>query len=185
MKIYTKTGDDGTTGLIGGDRIAKNSHRMQAIGDVDELNAAIGLARATSSKSGPREVDADLERIQNWLFDLGAELASLTNQPGRYRSLDSSQTEFLEQSIDRQVASLEPLRNFIVPGGSDLSAALHFARCICRRAERSLLELDAREPVETEAKVFLNRLSDWLFVCARTSNRLLGVQDVKWGRTGE
>ncbi|HVT14109.1 MAG TPA: cob(I)yrinic acid a,c-diamide adenosyltransferase [Fimbriimonadaceae bacterium] len=181
MKIYTRTGDSGTTGLIGGARIAKNSLRMTAIGDVDELNAAIGMARS----HGAGSLDAELATIQNWLFDLGAELASPTEHARQYKAISEAQTARLEESIDRQTEALEPLREFILPGGSSLGAALHLARCICRRAERSILELNAHEPLDRDSLVFVNRLSDWLFVAARTANRLDGVMDVKWQRIGD
>ena len=181
MKIYTKTGDDGTTGLIGGGRIAKNSLRMTAIGDVDELNAAIGVARA----AGAGELDAQLALVQNLLFDLGAELASPTEHARQYRAISERHIEMLEQSIDEQTAGLEPLKEFILPGGTECAARIHLARCMCRRAERSILELDAQETVSEEAKTFMNRLSDWLFTAARTANHAAGVQDVKWRRTGE
>jgi cob(I)alamin adenosyltransferase len=181
MKIYTKTGDSGTTGLIGGARIDKNSLRIASIGDVDELNAAIGWTRIGSSGT----LDEELELIQNSLFDLGAELASPIEHPRQYRALNQTQTTILETSIDRQTADLEPLMHFILPGGSEFAARLHLARGVCRRAERSILELNAHEPVSHEALAFMNRLSDWLFVAARTANRLADVQDVKWRRTGE
>jgi cob(I)alamin adenosyltransferase len=181
MKIYTKTGDGGTTGLIGGTRIEKNSLRITAIGDVDELNAAIGWSRLQLSD----ELDGELELIQNWLFDLGAELASPVEHARQYRALSATQTSTLENSIDRQTAQLESLTHFILPGGGELGARLHLSRSICRRAERSILELNAHEPVSQEALTFMNRLSDWLFVAARTANRLSDVQDVKWRRTGE
>ena len=183
MKIYTRTGDDGTTGLIGGGRIAKDSARIAAIGDVDELNAAIGLARAEGA--GAPALDSELSNIQNWLFDLGAELASPTEHRRQYRAIGAGQIEALERSIDRQTAELEPLQSFILPGGCEAAARLHLARCICRRAERSMLELNRIEPVESDALAFVNRLSDWLFTAARTVNRLAGVHDVKWQRIGE
>jgi cob(I)alamin adenosyltransferase len=180
MKIYTKTGDTGTTGLIGGSRIAKNSLRMSAIGDVDELNAAIGLA----GTAGAGDLDAELARVQNLLFDLGAELASPIEHARQYRAIAADDIELLERSIDAQTAELEPLRNFILPGGAEVGARLHLARCLCRRAERSILELNAHEEVGSEALTFMNRLSDWLFTAARTANRLGGVQDVKWQPKG-
>ncbi len=184
MKIYTKSGDNGTTGLIGGGRIAKNSVRMAAIGDVDELNAAIGLARGREH-SLPAEFESELELIQNWLFDLGAELASPAEHRLQYRAIGPKQIKTLEDSIDNQSDHLEALRNFILPGGSEPAGRLHFARCVCRRAERSILELNEQEPVGTEALIFINRLSDWLFTAARTANSLAGVQDVKWRHTGD
>ncbi|MFI5386730.1 MAG: cob(I)yrinic acid a,c-diamide adenosyltransferase [Fimbriimonadales bacterium] len=184
MKIYTRTGDSGTTGLIGGARIEKNSLRIAAIGDVDELNAAVGISR-TPEADGSSELDSELEAIQNWLFDLGAELASPTEHARQYRAIGSSQVALLEASIDRQTAQLEPLQSFILLGGSEFAARLHLARCVCRRAERSILELNAQTAVGDEALAFINRLSDWLFTAARTANRLAGVQDVKWHRTGD
>jgi len=180
MKIYTKTGDSGTTGLIGGSRIEKNSLRIAAIGDVDELNAAIGSCRRQVT-----ELDSELEAVQNWLFDLGAELASPAEHSRQYKAIGPSQIGRLETSIDKQTAQLEPLRAFILPGGSEQAARLHLARCVCRRAERSILELNSQEPVGNDALAFVNRLSDWLFVAARTANRLAGVQDVKWQRIEE
>lgn len=180
MKIYTKTGDEGTTGLIGGARIAKASLRMTAIGDVDELNAAIGLARAASDA-----MDAVLGPTQSWLFDLGGELASPNEHARMHRVSWASQIETLERSIDALTANLEPLRHFILPGGSEFAARLHFARCVCRRAERSILALHEHEPVNAEPRVFVNRLSDWLFTAARTANQTAGVQDVKWEPSGD
>ncbi len=177
MKIYTKTGDKGETGLVGNARVKKTSTRIQAIGEVDELNAAIGLAR-TESQGG--ELDEDLAKIQSTLFDLGAELASLPGSKITFAILGSHPAENLEKSIDEQTASLEPLKNFILPGGSKLAAHLHLARCICRRAERSVLELHEEEPLRSEVLVFLNRLSDWLFVSARTANCQSGIDDVPW-----
>lgn len=179
MKIYTRTGDDGTTGLIGGARIPKNSLRISAIGAVDEVNAAIGWVRAAQ----PAELDSELELFQNWLFDLGAELASPTEHRLQHRALTPAKVEKIERSIDRQTAELEPLKNFILPGGSETASRIHIARGACRQAERSILELNEHEPVSAEALAFINRLSDWLFVAARTANRLAGVQDVKWSST--
>lgn len=181
MKIYTKTGDAGTTGLIGGERIAKNSLRIGAIGAVDELNAQIGWVRSL----GSWELDADMEWMQNLLFDLGAELASPTEHARQHRAISPEKIGRVEESIDAQTEMLEPLRNFILPGGSELAARIHIARGACRRAERSILELNEHEPVSGEALAFINRLSDWLFVAARTANRVNGVMDVKWSATGE
>jgi cob(I)alamin adenosyltransferase len=181
LKIYTKTGDAGQTGLVGGQRIAKHHPRMDAIGDVDELNAAIGLC-ATGAEGAPF---ADLLiNIQNWLFDLGAELATPSESRFDQQRIGPEASARLEQSIDEQNERLEPLRNFILPGGTDLAARLHLARSICRRAERSVLALHAEDSaVRDDARIFLNRLSDWLFVCARTANHLANVQDVKWSQS--
>lgn len=177
MKIYTRTGDQGETGLIGGLRVAKTSPRINAIGDVDELNAAIGYAMVSAQHD---ELSHLLFKIQNWLFEIGAEIAS----PGeeRFETIESEATCQLEGSIDLLNESLPMLTNFILPGGSELAARLHLARAVCRRAERTVLEVNQEEPVREELRIFLNRLADWLFVAARTANRLSDVQDVNWKR---
>lgn len=174
MKIYTKTGDKGTTGLVGGSRVSKTDDRIIAIGDVDELNALIGVARTFAGS----DHDSNLSLIQNWLFDLGAELATPPDSKFDNSSISDNHIEFLEQSIDAMTSQVEPLRNFILPGGSPLAAALHHARTVCRRAERSVivLDLERAEPV-----TFLNRLSDWLFTAARFANREAG--DVIWSKS--
>jgi cob(I)alamin adenosyltransferase len=179
MKIYTKTGDDGFTGLLGGERVSKHSLRMHAIGDVDELNASLGLCRTEAANSC---LEPMLGRIQSWLFDLGAELASKGDGPGTYHAMTGQQSLALEADIDQLTDRMEPLKNFILPGGAPLSAQLHLARAICRRAERTVLTLATLEEVRTEATIFLNRLSDWLFVAARTANHEASVEDVKWSR---
>lgn len=177
MKVYTKTGDTGETGLIGGDRVTKDDLRMEAIGTVDELNACIGICRAHSGTGGLGE---RLESIQRELFDAGAELGSLRD--GRYyrQAFQPHHVEALERSIDEQTEALEPLRHFILPGGSELAAHLHHARTVCRRAERAILRLHHRDGVEALTLVYFNRLSDWLFVAARTANRLAERKDVIW-----
>ena len=177
MKIYTRTGDAGQTGLIGGLRVDKNSPRIAAIGDIDELNAAVGLARRQANGIA---LDSTLEMIQNWLFEAGAEVAS----PGqeRFETIESEAIRHLESSMDAQTEALPALQNFILPGGSELGARLHLARAICRRAERTVLELNTVEPVREELRVLMNRLADWLFVAARTANALSHVQDVNWKR---
>lgn len=177
MKIYTKTGDGGQTGLVGGSRVSKGSSRIQAIGDVDELNAAIGCARAEATDFC---LDPLLAWTQSALFDVGAELASAPGARISFATLASDACSRLEASIDEQSASLSPLRNFILPGGCKLASSLHFARCVCRRAERSVLLLNEKEEVRSDVLAFLNRLSDWLFVAARTANHLAGVDDVPW-----
>jgi len=173
MKIYTKTGDDGSTGLLGGSRISKASPRVQAIGDVDELNAAIGAVRVVHT-------DSLLEMVQCALFDLGAELASPPNSKYEVDGPSISNSIELEHSIDEMNGSLPPLKNFILPGGSEAAVRLHLARGICRRAERSVLALNELEAVSIESRVFLNRLSDWLFVAARAANAAAGIEDVPW-----
>jgi cob(I)alamin adenosyltransferase len=182
MKIYTKTGDTGDTGLFGGPRVRKDSPRIEAYGTVDELNAVLGLARAESL---PDEIDALLYRVQNELFDLGAELATPNAEERGLRSLGAAQIAALEQAIDRGESQLAPLKQFILPGGNRGAALLHNARTVCRRAERRLITL-ANEPDEklaTEPVVYLNRLSDLLFVLARWTNQLAGVADVPWQKT--
>ena len=179
MKIYTKTGDAGQTGLFGGPRVAKDDPRIEAYGAVDELNAAIGLARAESL---PADIDALLARIQSELFDLGAELA--TPDPAKHGMavLGLPHFEALEQAIDRHEAGLPPLKEFILPGGSRGAAALHLARTICRRAERRLVTLVdvSAEPVSPNLVIYLNRLGDLLFVLTRATNAAAGVADVPW-----
>jgi cob(I)alamin adenosyltransferase len=181
VKIYTRTGDDGTTGLLGGDRIKKDSLRIQAIGDVDELNTVVGFARIHSATS---KLDHELAEIQNWLFDLGAELACLPGGKFDIRTISERHISRLEQSIDLQTAELPPLKVFILPGGTALGATLHQARAVCRRAERSVLALgdDGARP---ETAKFLNRLSDWFFTAARTANLDEGVLDIAWKKSEE
>lgn len=175
MKIYTRTGDEGTTGLLGGDRIEKRSYRINAIGDIDELNAAIGVAAV-----GASPLHDHLVRVQNWLFDLGSEVAAPPGGKFQIEAIQEPQIEWLETKIDEWEAELPELKNFILPGGTALAAHLHLARTICRRAERALWHLAETEPVREVSLRFLNRLSDWLFVAARTANATAGVVDVKW-----
>ena len=182
MKIYTKTGDAGDTGLFGGPRVRKDSPRIEAYGTVDELNAVLGLARAEAL---PDEIDALLYRVQNELFDLGAELATPNAEERGLRSLGAAQIAALELAIDRGESQLAPLREFILPGGNRGAAWLHVARTVCRRAERRLVSLSAMpgEKLAAEPIVYLNRLSDLLFVLARWTNQLAGVADVPWKKS--
>lgn len=179
MKIYTKTGDDGETGLFGGPRVRKYHTRVVAYGEVDETNAAIGVARAANM---PEHLDAILERISSELFLLGAELAT----PGAAGKLKSRITDAhigtLEREIDSLETSLKPLENFILPAGTPAAAALHLARCVSRRAERQVVALGDTEDVQLSPQllIYLNRLSDLLFVMAREANRAAGVKDVPW-----
>jgi cob(I)alamin adenosyltransferase len=177
LKIYTKTGDAGQTGLIGGLRVSKTDVRICAIGEVDELNASIGWIRVQLAFSDLSDV---MNQVQGWLFEIGAELAS----PGeeRFATLNETAVHALEGSIDRMVAGLPELKNFILPGGTELAARLHIARSVCRRAERTVLVLHNESPVRKVVRVFLNRLADWLFVAARTANSLENVKDVCWKR---
>jgi cob(I)alamin adenosyltransferase len=180
-KIYTRTGDDGSTGLASGERRAKHDARVEAYGDVDEANSAIGLARL-STVTTP-ELDAMLERIQNDMFDLGADLATPpSDQPLGYEPLRIHMTQVtrIEAEIDALNARLAPLRSFVLPGGSPAAAALHLARAISRRAERRMVALAASgEEVGAPALQFINRLSDFLFVAARVANHD-GAGDVLW-----
>lgn len=180
-KIYTKTGDDGTTGLVRGPRRLKHDLRVECFGTVDEANSYIGVARV-STESMPK-IDMILSRIQNDLFDVGSDLATPGKDPeGSPPSLrvTNAQTLWLENTIDQFNADLAPLTSFILPGGTPLAATLHIARTIVRRAERGVVELMAREPdVNPEALRYLNRLSDLLFVLARVANTN-GRKDVLW-----
>lgn len=162
-KIYTRTGDEGTAGLVDGSRVSKASPRMAAIGDVDEANAAVGAAVAALTDDSVAE---RLRRIQNELFDLGADIATPGEVEGALRIV-ASQVERLEHEIDSMNAGLEPLRSFILPGGSLEVAALHHARTVVRRAERSAVALAGSEQVNPDALAYLNRLSDHLFVATR------------------
>lgn len=168
-RIYTRTGDDGTTGLVDGSRRTKHDARMQAIGDVDELNSLIGLAVIAASEVTAR----NLQRIQNDLFDLGADLATPGTdfEPSEMvLRVVPSQVEWLEAAIDALNEDLPPLTSFILPGGSEAAARIHVARAAARRAERSGVALAAAEPVNPQALAYLNRLSDYLFVLARATN---------------
>ena len=183
MKIYTKTGDAGETGLFGGGRTPKDSPRVAAYGEVDELNAALGVARAL----GPEQfADSLLESIQRDLFTIGAELA--TPDPDKLHkvfahgraAIGDSGVAALEQAIDEQESRLEPLKHFILPGGTPQAAALHLSRTVCRRAERAVVAVARRERISPAILRYLNRLSDLLFVLARAANAHAGRPDVKW-----
>jgi cob(I)alamin adenosyltransferase len=174
-KIYTRTGDGGSAGLVDGSRVSKASLRMAAIGDVDEANAAIGVAIAALPLG---DVAERLLTIQNDLFDLGADAATPGNVDGALRIV-ASQVERLEQEIDAMNAGLEPLTSFILPGGSAAVAALHLARAVVRRAERTAVALNEAEPLNPQLLAYLNRLSDHMFVCARLIASRTGG-DVLW-----
>lgn len=186
-KIYTRTGDDGTTGLVDGSRSLKDDPRMAAIGDVDETNSAIGSA--LSAFDGPDEagIALGLARIQNDLFDLGADIATPGKdfEPSEMElRVVASQTAWLESEIDRLNAALDPLTSFILPGGTRAAAALHLARAIARRAERMLVSADRAHGLNPEAMRYINRLSDYLFTAARRANVRTksgtGAGDVLW-----
>lgn len=179
-KIYTRTGDDGTTGLVDGPRRNKDDLRVEAYGTVDETNAVLGMARL--QLVGMHQVDEVLSRIQNDLFDLGSDLATPGSDENRsYRALriTAAQIDWLETRIDHFNAALDPLTSFILPGGSPLAAALHLARTVARRAERIVVGLSRSETVNPQAVRYLNRLSDLLFVLARVANNN-GKNDVLW-----
>ncbi|MGK9237378.1 cob(I)yrinic acid a,c-diamide adenosyltransferase [Inquilinus limosus] len=181
-RIYTRGGDAGETSLVGGRRVAKHDLRVDAFGTVDEANAVIGLARLQTAPSGlGGEADAMLGRIQNDLFDLGADLATPEEPAPKHLPLrvTAAQVERLEREIDTMNAALAPLNSFVLPGGSAASAHLHHARTVVRRAERLISALTAAEPVNPEALKYANRLSDHLFVLARHLNDD-GRKDVLW-----
>lgn len=179
MKIYTKTGDGGDTGLFGGLRVSKSDPRVDAYGDIDELNSVIGMVRAEGVEP---DVDALLGDIQLELFDIGAELAT---QPGKEDKLKvpmvtDAQIERFEHAMDRAETELAPLTAFVLPGGSKTAAVLHLARTVCRRAERRIVALSLHERVRPEVIRYVNRLSDLLFTLARLANVRRGVPDVSW-----
>lgn len=177
MKIYTKTGDDGTTSLFGGQRVLKSDLRIDAYGTVDELNSQLGWV---ASMRPDAELASMIDRLQHLLFTLGADLATPPAVDVRIDRVSEENVGELEHMIDSLDARLTPLRSFILPGGSPTSAGLHLARTICRRSERILIHARETESINDEALQFLNRLSDLLFVMARFENVSKGVDDVKW-----
>jgi cob(I)alamin adenosyltransferase len=180
MKIYTRTGDKGDTGLFGGGRVPKSHPRVEAYGDVDELNASIGLARAIELM--PR-IDEVLVPLQRDLFAIGAQLATPDRDKMKKQlekaNIDDRRITELERAIDDGDAELEPLKSFILPGGTPKAAALHVARTVCRRAERRVIALQDEE-IPPIVVVYLNRLSDLLFTLARVANRRAGAGEVTW-----
>ncbi len=178
MKIYTKTGDEGTTGLFGGTRVPKSSPRIAAYGDIDELNAVLGVVIAHAEQS---VVQSTLRMIQNHLFILGAQLASPSTDP-KIERITSAHIDFLERQIDVMTESLPPLKHFILPGGGRTAAHLHLARTVCRRAERNTVYLSSLpgEPVDNWVMIYINRLSDFLFVFSRLANQLEKLKDIEW-----
>lgn len=193
MKIYTKTGDNGTTGLFAGPRVPKDHPRIQSYGTVDELNATIGVVVATFRDEKEAMLPADttqlcleemMKTIQSDLFSIGAQLATPDPQAHDMCILSEARVEELEQCIDQLEAELVPLSNFIIPGGSKTSAMLHLSRTICRRAERDIVSL-AHEADDRHCElliVYLNRLSDLLFQLARVANARAGIEDPAWER---
>lgn len=181
MKIYTRTGDQGSTALFGGERIPKTHARIAAYGTVDETNSIIGLARASLlRRDETAAVDRVLADVQRDLFVLGADLATPEESRAKAPRISSEHVEKLENEIDMLEKDLEPLKQFILPGGSPAGAGLHVARTVCRRAERLVLEAAAKAVVSELAAVYLNRLSDLLFVAARWTNMREGFREDEW-----
>jgi cob(I)alamin adenosyltransferase len=178
MKIYTRTGDDGSTGLIGGSRVGKDDAAIECYGTLDELNATIGAAVIVADA----EARGWLGQVQAELFTIGSHLATpaAATQAKSLPMIDGDWVARLEQQIDAAEATLPPLRNFILPGGTEFAARLHVARTVCRRAERLLVATARQRPIDPLMITYVNRLSDWLFVQARRANHLAGVPDVPW-----
>lgn len=185
-KIYTRTGDDGTTGLVGGERVGKDDARIEAYGTVDELNACLGMVRDANQRCNPvpqtaAELDAALVLIQQRLFNLGSSLATrLETRWAGQPLIVQADVDALEQGIDAMNAELQPLQSFVLPGGGPMAAPLHLARTVCRRAEREALRLSRVEPVDACDLRYLNRLSDWLFVASRWVAHRTGEPEPLW-----
>ncbi len=181
MKIYTRTGDNGSTGLFGGPRVPKDDARIEAYGTVDELNASIGVAR---SSSPPATIDSQLEQIQHELFSVGAELATPNPDDHGLRIIGRGHIDRLEQWIDEHEIRLPPLKHFILPSGGPAATQLHMARAICRRAERRVVTMASggENTVSPALIVYLNRLSDLLFVLTRAVNLIAEAKEVQWAR---
>ena len=177
MKIYTKTGDDGTTSLFAGGRVHKYSARIRAYGEIDELNSVLGLARSNDSTN---VFSATIVRLQELLFILGADLATPRTASNPIPRIEEGDTKWLESLIDNYETDLEPLSSFILPGGSLLAATLHLARTVSRRAEREIVLLSEQEDIGHLVLPFVNRLSDLFFVMARVANHRLAVTEQKW-----
>ena len=187
MKIYTRTGDSGSTGLFGGPRVSKDDTRIEAYGSVDELNAAVGAIRAYGVQP---PIDEQLDVIQRDLFSLGAELASPEPEKHDLRLIGTQHIEKLEGWIDDHEQGLPPLKHFILPGGTQAASLTHLSRAVCRRAERRVVALaaecvseDGHSPISDVSIVYLNRLSDYLFVLSRAINHSAGQEEVKWTRS--
>jgi cob(I)alamin adenosyltransferase len=178
MKIYTRTGDNGTTALFAGGRVPKDHWRVEAYGTVDELNSLLGLTRSLRPSA---QTDAWLHEVQRQLFVLGADLATPPDaKSSTIMRIDEASVAWLETTIDAMEESLPPLTNFILPGGSQAGASLHVARTVCRRAERLLVALTEHDALVSPAQPYLNRLSDFLFVLARWENQQAGASEEKW-----
>ncbi len=184
MKLYTRSGDDGTTGLFGGGRVSKDHPRIEAYGTVDELNACIGLAASACRSAQPYEARllAIFSQVQSRLFDIGADLATPADSKAAAQvvRIDQAFVQEIEAWIDEVDGTNPPIRTFVMPGGSELAARLHVARTVCRRAERLMIHLGHTEPVSEGAIIWMNRLSDLLFAMARQANHAQGIADVPW-----
>ncbi|WP_103021292.1 cob(I)yrinic acid a,c-diamide adenosyltransferase [Salinibacter altiplanensis] len=184
-RIYTRTGDDGTTSLFGGERVGKGNPRIDAYGTVDEANSIVGLARGhLDGEPGQETLDPVLGDIQEELFVLGADLATPMDAKPVVERIEEAHIEALEDRIDRFEADLPALKRFILPGGTPAGASLHSARTVCRRAERRSVEAKTATPINEQVIIYLNRLSDLLFVLARWANREAGVQEDTWSPDG-
>ena len=179
-KIYTKTGDAGQTGLADGTMVPKDDPRIEVCGGLDELNCCLGLARTIAVEKGRPDLAEMLALLQNELFDIGAFIASPPERQALVRAIEADQVERLEQAIDGIVAQLEPLRSFVLPGGTLLNSMLHLARSVCRRTERSLTSLSRQFEVPAEIKSYINRVSDLLFALAREESRASGTPEFLW-----
>ncbi len=179
MKIYTRTGDKGSTALFGGRRVPKHDLRIEAYGTVDELNSHIGI---TLTHDLPEKLRSELTELSALLFSLGSDLATPLSPPPKYAipRMAAEHSSWLEACIDKAESSLEPLKSFILPGGCPAAAQLHLARTVCRRAERGVTELAEAKEINLDAQIFLNRLSDYLFVAARFANHHAGIEDSPW-----
>jgi cob(I)alamin adenosyltransferase len=180
-RIYTRTGDDGTTSLFGGERVKKGNPRIDAYGTVDEANSVVGLARAhLEGEPGAERLDPVLGDVQEELFIVGADLATPVDAKPMVPRIEDRHVERVEERIDDFDADLKPLKKFILPGGAPAGATLHSARTVCRRAERLAVQAGSATPINDEAVVYLNRLSDLLFVLARWANKQAGVREDTW-----
>lgn len=181
--LYTRTGDRGTTSLVGGARAPKNSVRLEAYGTVDELNSWLGMVSADPAV--PSALRGELQALMSMMFNLGGYLATPGATSAAASGLTESAVEGLEKAIDRLDAAVEPMHCFVLPGGSEAAAKAHVARTVCRRAERRMLDLDEAEGLDPVAIALVNRLSDYLFALARYLNAMAGVQDTPWDKSAK
>jgi len=177
MKIYTKTGDDGTTSLYGGQRVNKHNLKVEAYGSIDELNAHLGLLRDLVDDY---DIKSKIILIQKVLFSIGSILASTPKMKHKLPKMKPSDVEFLELEMDGMTANLDPMTHFILPGGHPIVSQCHVARCVCRRSERRVCQLAENEDIDPTLIKFINRLSDYLFILSRSLARSLSVEETKW-----